>query len=100
VLVLGRVLHNWDAETKMMLLRKAHAAIHPGGAVIVYERLIDGDRRENAAGMLSSMNMLVMTPAGFDFTGQECAGWMSSAGYHSMRVENLTADHGMVVGIK
>ena len=100
VLVLGRVLHNWDTETKVMLLRKAHAAIPAGGAVIVYERLIDDARRVNAAGMLSSLNMLVMTEAGFDFTAQECVGWMRSVGFHCMRVENLTADHSMVVTIK
>jgi hypothetical protein len=100
VLVLGRVLHNWDADTKMMLLRKAYASIRPGGAAVVYERLIDNARRINAAGMLSSLNMLLMTEGGFDFTAQDCVGWMRSVGFHSLRVENLTGDHAMVVGLK
>jgi O-methyltransferase domain len=45
VLVMGRILHNWDLRTKIMLLRKAYEAVPAGGALIVYERLIDDDRR-------------------------------------------------------
>jgi hypothetical protein len=42
---MGRILHNWDLRTKIMLLRKAYEAVPAGGALIVYERLIDDDRR-------------------------------------------------------
>jgi hypothetical protein len=100
VLVLGRVLHNWDLATKMMLLKKAYAALPPAGALIVYERLIDDERRVNAAGLLSSLNMLLMSTGGFDFTGADCTGWMRETGFSDIRVELLTADQSMVVGIK
>jgi hypothetical protein len=100
VLVLGRVLHNWDLATKMMLLKKAYAALPRAGALIVYERLIDDDRRVNAAGLLSSLNMLLMSTGGFDFTGADCTGWMREAGFRDIRIETLTADQSMVVGVK
>ena len=100
VLILGRVLHNWDLPTKRMLLKKAHDALPPGGALIVYERLIDDDRRVHAAGLLSSLNMLLMSNGGFDFTGADCVGWMRETGFSDIRVEPLTADQSMVVGIK
>jgi hypothetical protein len=100
VLVIGRVLHNWDLETKTMLLRKAHGALPPGGALIVYERLIDDERRVNADGLLSSLQMLLASPGGFDFTGADCVGWMREAGFRDLRVEPLTADQSMVVGTK
>jgi len=74
VLVLGRVLHNCDLDTKKELLAKASASLSRGGALIVYDRLIDDARRKNAPGLLSSLNMLVMTPGGFDYTGQDCIG--------------------------
>ena len=99
VVVLGRVLHNWDLAAKRMLLEKAHAALPAGGALIVYERLVDSERRE-AAGLLSSLNMLVMTAGGFDFTGAECVAWMTEAGFRDMRVERLDAAHTMIVGLK
>ena len=100
VLVLGRVLHNWDLETKGLLLRKAHAALLPDGALIVYERLIDDERRTNLTGMLSSLNMLIMTDGGFDFSGTDCVSWLQEAGFCDMRVERLTYEQSMVVGFK
>ena len=99
VLIMGRVLHNWDLPTKQALLHKAHSALPSGGALLVYERLVDNSR-SNAAGLLSSLNMLVMTPGGFDFTGAECVGWMQEFGFRDMRVEKLTSDHSLVVGYR
>ena len=100
VLVIGRVLHNWDLATKSMLLQKAYHALPPGGVLIVYERLIDDERRVNADGLLSSLQMLLASPGGFDFTGADCVGWMREAGFRDLRVEPLTADQSMVVGLK
>jgi hypothetical protein len=100
VFVLGRVLHNWDLATKMMLLKKAHETLSPGGALIVYERLIDDERRINADALLSSLQMLLASPGGFDFTGADCIGWMRDAGFQHVRAEPLTTDQSMVVGIK
>ena len=68
MLIIGRVLHNWDLATKLMLLRKAHGALPSAGALIVYERMIDDGRQTNAAGLLASLNMLIMTDGGFDYT--------------------------------
>jgi hypothetical protein len=59
---------------KRLLLEKAHAALPAGGALIVYESIIDDDRRENAFGLLMSLNMLIETPGGFDYTGADCMG--------------------------
>ena len=98
VLVLGRVLHNWDLTTKRMLLKKAYEALPAGGALIVYERLIDHDRRVNASALLASLNMLIMTAGGFDFTGADCISWMGEAGFHGARTEPLTPEISMVVG--
>ena len=100
VLVLGRVLHNWDLATKKMLLKKAHEALPAGGALIVYERLIDDDRRVNAPALLASLNMLIMTAGGFDFTGADCIGWLREAGFRDVRMEPLTSEVSMLIGIK
>jgi hypothetical protein len=100
VMVMGRVLHNWDLATKKTLLKKVYDTLPAMGAVIVYERLIDDERQVNAAGLLSSLNMLVMTEGGFDFSGADCLGWMRETGFRDMRVEPLTSDHSMIVGMK
>ena len=98
VLVMGRVLHNWDLATKKMLLRKAYDALPASGALIIYERLIDDERRVNAAGLLASLNMLIMTEGGFDFSAADCTAWMEETGFHNMSTEPLTDEQSMVVG--
>jgi hypothetical protein len=100
VLMMGHILHDWDLEQKRALIRKAHDVLPPGGAYIVYESIIDDDRRRNAFGLLMSLNMLIETPGGFDYTGTQCAGWMKDAGFSSTRVEHLVGPDSMVVGIK
>ena len=100
VLVMGHILHDWNLEEKKMLLRKAYQALPANGALIVYEALIDDDRRENAFGLLMSLNMLIETPGGFDYTGADCRSWMQEAGFHETRVEHLVGPDSMVVGIK
>jgi hypothetical protein len=100
VIVFGRVLHNWDLAIKKMLLKKAHQSLPSGGAAIVYDMLIDDERRRNASGLLSSLNMLVWTSAGFGYSGEDCIGWMRDAGFINMRSEVLAAGQSMVIGVK
>ena len=100
VLVMGHILHDWNLAEKKMLLRKAYDALPRGGALIVYDAIIDDARRENAFGLLMSLNMLIETPGGFDYTGQDCTGWMREAGFREVRVEKLQGPYSMVIGQK
>ena len=100
VLTMGHILHDWNLDEKKMLLRKAHDALPEGGALIVYETMIDDDRRYNVVGLLASLNMLIETPGGFDYTGADCQGWMQEVGFRDTRAELLAGPESMVVGIK
>jgi hypothetical protein len=100
VITMGHILHDWDLEQKRMLLGKAYSALPTGGALIVFEALIDDERRQNAFGLLMSLNMLIETPGGFDYTGKDCSQWMRDAGFTTTRVEHLVGPDSMVIGIK
>ncbi len=100
VVMMGHILHDWDLPTKKLLIGKAFDALPAGGAFIVYEAIIDDDRSKNAFGLMMSLNMLIETPGGFDYTGADCAGWMTEAGFSSTRVEPLIGPDSMVIGIK
>ena len=100
VVMMGHILHDWDLPTKKMLIKKAFDAVPSGGALIVYESIIDDDRSKNAFGLMMSLNMLIETPGGFDYTGADCSGWMKEAGFSSTRVEPLVGPDSMVIGIK
>ncbi len=100
VITMGHVLHDWDLAQKRMLIKKAYEALPVGGAFVVFEAMIDDDRSKNAFGLLMSLNMLVETPGGFDYTTADCAGWMREAGFSTTRVQHLLGPDSMVVGIK
>jgi hypothetical protein len=100
VLIMGHILHNWSLDQKLDLLGKAHRALPDGGALIVYESLIDDDRSTNTFGLLMSVAMLLVTHAGFDYTGAQCRSWMSDVGFRDSYVEQLAGPDSMVVGLK
>jgi ubiquinone/menaquinone biosynthesis C-methylase UbiE len=100
VVMMGHILHDWNLEVKQMLLRKAYEALSPGGAYIVYEAIIDDDRSTNTFGLLMSLNMLIETAEGFDYTGADCSDWMKQARFRDIRVEHLAGPDSMVIGIK
>jgi hypothetical protein len=100
VIVMGHILHDWDLPTKKMLIGKVYEALPKGGAFIVYEAIIDDERSKNAFGLLMSLNMLIETYGGFDYTGANCQEWMREAGFSETRVEHLAGPDSMVVGVK
>ena len=100
VLSMGHILHDWDLEQKKTLIQKAYDALPEGGVLLVFEGIIDDERRENAFGLLLSLTMLIETSGGFDYTGADCCGWMKEAGFRETRVEHLAGPESMVVGRK
>ncbi|MFA5170724.1 MAG: methyltransferase [Sulfuriferula sp.] len=100
VVLMAHILHDWDLPTKKMLIKKAFDALPVGGALIVYEAIIDDDRSKNAFGLMMSLNMLIETPGGFDYSGSDCVSWMKEAGFASTWMEHLLGPDSMVVAIK
>jgi hypothetical protein len=100
VLIMGMVLHDWDLPTKRMLIEKAHAVLPARGALVIYEMLIDDERRVHLPGLLMSLNMLIETRGGFDSTGADCIGWMHDAGFAETRVVPLAGPVSAVIGRK
>jgi len=100
VVLMGHILHDWDLPAKKMLIKKAYDALPSGGALVVYETIIDDNRSKNAFGLMMSLNMLIETPGGFDYTGAECMSWMKETGFSTARVEPLVGPDSMAVAIK
>ncbi|MHA7682955.1 methyltransferase [Cupriavidus sp. PET2-C1] len=100
VLVMGHILHDWDLEQKLYLLEKCHAALPAGGRLIVYDAMIDDARKQNVFGLLMSLNMLIETPGGFDYTGAQCCAWARQVGFAQARVEPLTGPDSMMIATR
>jgi SAM-dependent methyltransferase len=86
VITMGMILHDWNLDRKMHLIRSAYDALPPGGAFVVIENLIDDARRQNAFGLLMSLNMLIEFGDAFDFTASDFFGWCRQAGFSRMEV--------------
>jgi hypothetical protein len=89
VVTMGLILHDWNLDRKLHLVRAAYDALPEGGAFIVVENLIDDARRENAFGLMMSLNMLVEFGDAFDFTGADFAGWCRDVGFRRTEVVPL-----------
>lgn len=89
VITMGMILHDWNLENKMMLIRKAYDALPHGGAFIVIEALIDDARRENAFGLMMSLNMIVEFGEAFDYSGADFDGWCKEVGFKRTEVIHL-----------
>lgn len=90
VITMGMILHDWNLEKKMRLIRAAYDALPSGGAFIVIENLIDDARRKNAFGLMMSLNMLVEFGEAFDFTGADFIGWCRQTGFKKFDVIPLS----------
>jgi O-methyltransferase/methyltransferase family protein len=86
VITMGLILHDWNLEGKMHLIRSAYEALPEGGALIIIENLIDDARRENAFGLMMSLNMLIEFGDAFDFTGSDFAGWSREVGFREVEI--------------
>ena len=90
VITMGLILHDWNLDRKMHLIRSAYDALPEGGAFIVIENLIDDARRENAFGLMMSLNMLIEFGDAFDYTGSDFAGWCREVGFREVEILPLT----------
>ena len=100
VVTMGNILHDWNLEKKKVLIRKAYAALPDGGAFIAVENLIDDARRENAFGLLMSLNMLIEFGDAFDYTGADFREWCSEAGFKRFEFINLAGPTSAAIAYK
>ncbi|WP_020673763.1 methyltransferase [Amycolatopsis nigrescens] len=96
VIVFGHVLHDWNDDNRMTLLRKAYDALPEGGCVLIYDALTDN----NPANFLRSLNMRLVTPGGSEYSEASCNGWLEDAGFTGISVKPLVGPDMLVVGYK
>ncbi|MEL7145519.1 MAG: methyltransferase [Bacteroidota bacterium] len=100
IITMGNVMHDWSVEDKLILMKKAFDALPEGGSLVVIESIIDDDRRQNVFGLLMSLNMLIETKEGFDFTGRDFDSWAKEVGFSETYIMPLTGPSSAAVAIK
>jgi precorrin-6B methylase 2 len=100
LITMGMILHDWNLEKKMGLIRAAYEALPPGGALVAIEALIDDARRENAFGLLMSLNMLIEFGDAFDYSGADFRQWCGEVGFKRFEVIPLAGPSSAAVAYK
>lgn len=100
VVLMGHILHDWDLDQKKHLIKLAYDALPVGGHFVVYDAFIDDARRESTAGLLMSLNMLVETPGGFDYTTADAKSWLAEAGFREARHHPLSGSAAVLIAMK
>lgn len=100
IITMGNILHDWGTNEKKLLIRKAYDALPHGGSLVVIENIIDNERRENAFGLMMSLNMLIETPEGYDFTASDFEKWAREAGFNETSTMQLTGPSSAVIARK
>lgn len=100
IITMGMILHDWNLEKKMHLIRAAYDALPPGGAFVVIEALIDDARRENVQGLMMSLNMLIEFGDAFDYSGADFRQWCSEVGFKRFEVIPLAGPSSAAVAYK
>jgi len=100
IITMGMILHDWNLERKMQLIRAAYDALPTGGAFIAVEALIDDARRENVFGLLMSLNMLIEFGEAFDFSGADFRKWCGEVGFKRFEVIHLAGPSSAAIAYK
>jgi predicted O-methyltransferase YrrM len=100
VITMGLILHDWNLERKKHLISSAYEALAEGGVFVIIENLIDDARRENAFGLMMSLNMLIEFGDAFDFTGSDFAGWCRAAGFRDVEILPLAGPASAAIAYK
>ncbi len=100
LITMGMILHDWNLERKMHLIRSAHDSLPEGGALVAIEALIDDARRENLFGLLMSLNMLIEFGDAFDYTGADFRKWCGEAGFRRFEMIHLAGASSAAVAYK
>lgn len=100
VITMGQILHDWGIKDKKILIKKAYEALPQGGAFVVIENIIDADRSKNAFGLMMSLNMLIETPEGYDFSAADFNELAKEAGFKSTSLMHLTGPSSAAIAIK
>jgi hypothetical protein len=100
LITMGMILHDWNLEKKMHLIRSAYEALPPGGALVAIEALIDDARRENTQGLLMSLNMLIEFGDAFDYSGADFKKWCGEVGFKRFEVIHLAGPSSAAVAYK
>lgn len=100
VVLITNFLHHFSAATNEGILRKAHAALKPGGRAITLEFVPDDSRVSPPPAARFAMTMLTSTQEGDAYTFTELEAMARNAGFSESRHIPLEAGQSVIISTK
>jgi len=96
IVLLSNVLHIYGPDTVRALLRAVSDVLSPHGLVAIQEFLLG---RSPHAGRLG-LRMLLKSEDGEAYSSEQLGGWLSEAGIHDLRIDELDPERQLMTGIR
>jgi len=98
LVLLSAICHMLGPEENLDLLRRCHAALAPGGRVVIRDFILELEKTAPRQAALFSLNMLVGTQRGASYSQPEYTAWLAAAGFEQVRHIALSGPSGLMVG--
>jgi len=96
---LGRIIHDWDEENIKKLLKKIYAALPKGGALIIFEKILDDDKCGDIGALLQSLNMMVQMD-GKERNMKEYKSLLEEAGFSNVEYKKTGLPLDVIIAFK
>ena len=97
--IMKHIIHDWDDDRAIQILKNCHLAMQPGGRVLIVEAVIPPGNRAHF-GKLLDLEMLVLTPRGRERTQAEFRGLLKRSGFKLRRVVSTETHLSIVEGVR
>ncbi len=85
VYLLKRIIHDWDDERAVKILRNCHHAMKDEDGILVFETMVQ-DNYDSPEGKVNDIHMMMVTPGGRERTAEEFARLFQAAGFILTRI--------------
>ncbi len=100
IITMGNILHGFNEETKQLVIKKVFDALPENGVFIAIENIIDEERKQNAFGLMMSLNMLIENGDAFDYTPSDFSQWVKDAGFKRVEIIPLAVPTSAAIAYK
>lgn len=100
VAFLSHIIHDYDEEKDVTLLKKIHSSLNPGGAVIISEWMLNDDKTGPVPSAMMGMNMIIETNGGRNYSFAEISEMLKKAGFKNIEKRPLAGPAQIAIGYK
>lgn len=99
VYFMSHIIHDWDDDRCLLLLRRCYEALPSGGPVIVMEMLLNEDKNGSLLAVFQWFGLIGST-YGDQRTASEISALMKQVGFRDMETRPVDTEHSVVIGWK